>query len=130
MSDIKNPFDSLLDYFDDLLPSEDLEPMASLKVPATKPPIAHRATARKVAPKVVPEFAEPDVAKKEKLQKLLSSAQPKIAVAPIVKVAPVEVVVQPKTTFMADPTEIQEWVIETAAPIVENQPVVETHEVV
>ncbi|GGY67473.1 hypothetical protein GCM10011613_09490 [Cellvibrio zantedeschiae] len=139
MSDIKNPFDSLLDYFDDLLPSEELEPMASLRVPTpktqvaapeapakpvAKPPIAHRATARKTAPKAAPQFAEPDVDQKEKLQKLLSSAQPKIAVAPIVKVAPVEVVAQPKT-FVADPNEIQEWVIETAAPIVEAQPVIE-----
>lgn len=146
MSDIKNPFDSLLDYFDDLLPSEDLEPMASLKVstpkaqtaapeapakPLAKPPIAHRATARKAAvPKAAPQFAEPDVEKKEKLQKLLSSAQPKIAVAPIVKVAPVEVVVQPKTTFVADPNEIQEWVIETAAPIVDAQPIVEAPAVI
>lgn len=145
MSDIKNPFDSLLDYFDDLLPSEDLEPMASLKgpapklqttpvefpvKPATKPPIPHRATARKVTPKAVPEFAEVDVDKKEKLQKLLSSTQPKIAVAPIVKVAPVEIITQPKTKFVADPTEIQEWVIETAAPIVEAHPSVGTTAVI
>ncbi len=145
MNEIKNPFDSLQDYFDDLLPSEDLESMAGLNSPApnsqaaapeivvksaAKSPIAHRSSARKAAPKVMPEFAEPDVEKKEKLQKLLSSAQPKIAVAPIVKVAPVEVIVQPKTTFVADPNEIQEWVIETAAPIVEAQPVIDTPAIV
>lgn len=138
MSDIKNPFDSLLDYFDDLLPSEDALPVSKSQsgIPekpvalATKPPIAQRATARKTAPKATPQFAEPDSDKKEKLQKLLSSAQPKIAVAPIVKVAPVEVVTQPKTAFVVDPNEIQEWVIETAAPIVETQPVVEVQAVI
>lgn len=138
MSDIKNPFDSLLDYFDDLLPSEDVLPVSKSQpvIPekpvaiATKPPIAQRATARKTAPKAIPQFAEPDSDKKEKLQKLLSSARPKIAVAPIVKVAPVEVVTQPKTAFVVDPNEIQEWVIETAAPIVETQPVVEVQAVI
>lgn len=137
MSDIKNPFDSLQDYFDDLLPSEELVPAPKVQAaapeqmvkPVVKPPIAHRATARKTVPKAAPQFAEPDVEKKEKLQKLLSSAQPKIAVAPIVKVAPVEVVAQPKT-FVVDPTEIQEWVIETAAPIVEAQPIVEAPAVI
>lgn len=138
MSDIKNPFDSLLDYFDDLLPSEDALPVSKSQpvIPekpvaiATKPPIAQRATVRKTAPKAIPQFAEPDSDKKEKLQKLLSSTQPKIAVAPIVKVAPVEVVTQPKTAFVVDPDEIQEWVIETAAPIVETQPVVEVEAVI
>ncbi len=136
MSDIKNPFDSLQDYFDDLLPSEDLIPAPNAQVsdsfvkPAEKPPIAQRAVVRKAVPKAVPEFAEPDAVRKEKLQKLLSSAQPKIAVAPIVKVAPVEVVAQPQTTFVNDPSEIQEWVIETAAPIVDAQPILETPAVV
>ncbi|MFO1388138.1 chemotaxis protein CheW [Cellvibrio sp.] len=135
MSDIKNPFDSLQDYFDDLLPSEELSPTPKAQalesaIKPAKPPIAHRTAARKASPKVAPDFAEPDAAKKEKLQKLLSSAQPKIAVAPIVKVAPVEVVAQPKTTFVNDPNEIQEWVIETAAPIVDAQPIVETPAVV
>lgn len=132
MSDIKNPFDSLADYFDDLLPSDTIMPAPKVPVveakpstpPSVKPPIAHRASARKVQPKSAPKFAEPDLDKKEKLQKLLSSAQPKIAVAPIVKVAQVEV--QPKTAFVNDPNEIQEWVIETAPPIVDVQPVVES----
>ena len=145
MSDIKNPFDSLLDYFDDLLPSEDFEPMASLKVPvpkvkmpvvevtaiktaikpSVKPLVAHPTNVRKTKPLAKPaqEFAEPDLEQKAKLQKLLSSTQPKIAVAPIVKV---EIVAPPKTTFVADPHEIQEWVIETAAPIVETKPTIET----
>jgi len=142
VSDIKDPFDSLQNYFDDLLPSEELLPVRKLETvapglpekvpqkPQIKPPVAHRATARKVAPKAVPQFADPDIAKKEKLQKLLSSAQSKIAVAPIVKVAPVEVIVHPKTTFVADPGEIQEWVIETAAPIIETHPAAETHLVI
>lgn len=141
MSDIKDPFDSLQNYFDDLLPSEEFLPVRKLETvapsfpekapqkPQIKPPVAHRVTARKAAPKAVPQFAEPDTEKKEKLQKLLSSAQSKIAVAPIVKVAPVEVI-QPKTTFMADPGEIQEWVIETAAPIIETHPTAETHLVI
>ena len=151
MSDLKNPFDSLLDYFDDLLPSEDLEPMANQKAsvskvkspsvnlkdsaiktaakPSVKPLVAHRTSARKSKPiaKPIPEFAEPDAEKKAKLQKLLSSAQPQIVVAPIVNV---EVVAPPKTTYVADPHEIQEWVIETATPIVETKPSIETPVVV
>jgi purine-binding chemotaxis protein CheW len=134
VSDLKNPFDSLLDYFDDLLPSEELLPAPkpqAVNVDLTvKSPVAQRASVRKAQPKAAPEFAEPDTDKKEKLQKLLSSTQPKIAVAPIVKVAPVDVTTQPKTTFVNDPTEIQEWVIETAAPIVDAQPIVETPAVV
>jgi len=139
VSDIKNPFDSLLDYFDDLLPSEDAIPVPAVKKPivelqdtavktttkpAVKPLVAHGASARKTKPFVnsAQEFAEPDLEQKAKLQKLLSSAQPKIAVAPIVKV---EVVAPPKTTFVVDPHEIQEWVIETAAPIVETKPTIE-----
>lgn len=140
MSDIKNPFDSLLDYFDDLLPSEDAIPLPKVKTPAVdmndvaikaatkpavKPLVAHRTSARKTKPLAKPaqEFAEPDLEQKAKLQKLLSSTQPKIAVAPIIKV---EVVAPPKTAFVADPHEIQEWVIETAAPIVETKPTIET----
>jgi len=142
VSDIKNPFDSLQHYFDDLLPPEELLPTQKLDAlardpiektpqkPVAKLPVAHRATARKVAPKTEPQFAEPDTQKKEKLQKLLSSAQPKIAVAPIIKVAPAEVVAQPKTTFVVDLNEIQEWVIETAAPIVDIQPVIEVQAVI
>lgn len=144
MSDIKNPFDSLLDYFDDLLPSEDAMPAPTVKTPrvalndsaikavakpAVKPLVAHRNSAQKTKPlaKSAQEFAEPDIEAKAKLQKLLSSAQPKIAVAPIIKV---EVVAPPKTTFVSDPHEIQEWVIETAAPIVETKPTIETPVVV
>ncbi len=151
MSDLKNPFDSLLDYFDDLLPSEDLEPMSNLNVTASKvqkplaernnsaiktaasstvkPLAAHSAGVRKAKPltKAAPKFAEPDLEQKAKLQKLLSSAQPKIAVAPIVKV---EVVAPLKATFVSDPHEVQEWVIETAAPIVEMHTSIETPAVI
>jgi len=142
VSEIKNPFESLQNYFDDLLPSEELLPTrktetlvtpvqvaADAKPKAARPPVAHRA-ARKAAPKAVPQFAEPDPEKKEKLQKLLSSAQPQIVVAPIVKVAPVKLdiapVTAPVTAFVADPNEIQEWVIETAEPVVETRIPVET----
>jgi len=132
VSDIKNPFDSLQDYFDELLPSDDFlsAPKVEILAKNTNPqiekapakiPIAHSAAVRKSATKTLPEFAEPDTDKKQKLQKLLSSAQPKIAVAPIVQV---------KTAFVADPTEIQEWVIETAPPIVEIQQKIETPTVV
>ena len=140
MSDIKNPFDSLLDYFDELLPSEDAMPAPAVKTTrealnnsaiktAATPPVkllgAHRASVQKTKPlaKSPQEFAEPDLEAKAKLQKLLSSAQPKIAVAPIIKV---NVVAPPKTTFVVDPHEVQEWVIETAAPIVETKTSIET----
>jgi purine-binding chemotaxis protein CheW len=143
VSDIKNPFDSLLDYFDELLPSEEFVPERKLETltptttdlsvnksnkPAIKPPVAQRASVRKASPKSDPQFAEPDTEKKAKLQKLLSSTQPKIVIAPIVKV--VAPTVLPKTAFVADVTEIQEWVIETAAPIVDIQPSIETPEVI
>lgn len=141
MSDIKNPFDSLQDYFDELLPSEELLPAeikaiakseSNLQIKAKTPPkapVAQTASARKVS-KSIPQFAEPDAEKKEKLQKLLSSAQPKIAVAPIVKVEVIAPVIAPKTTFVANPTEIQEWVIETAAPIVETHTALEPSTVI
>ncbi|RYY77301.1 MAG: chemotaxis protein CheW [Gammaproteobacteria bacterium] len=75
-------------------------------------PVIKAAVSRKVESSRSPEYAEPDADKKEKLQKLLSSAQPHIVVAPIVKV---------KTSFVENPREIQEWVIETAAPVVETR---------
>jgi purine-binding chemotaxis protein CheW len=148
VSDLKNPFDSLQDYFDDLLPSEDMLPIentktavalnnsatSAIKVAAkhtAKTPIAQRATARKAATKASqfaePQFTEPDAAKKAKLQKLLSSAQPNIVVAPIVNL---EIVAPPKTAFVADASEIQEWVIETAVAVVEAEPAIETSAVV
>lgn len=128
MSDLKNPFDSLLDYFDELLPSEELVPamkaakpdMGSPPFVAQKIPAVHSASVRKQvarSPVAEPQFKEPDFAKKEKLQKLLSSAQPKIAVTPSVKV---DVVAPPKTAFVVDPHEVQDWAIETPAPVVTN----------
>jgi purine-binding chemotaxis protein CheW len=130
VSDLKNPFESLEDYFNELLPSEESLPeQKPARVSenligitpqqiAVKPTLAPGVTARKSVPKSSSQFAEPDADKKEKLQKLLSSAQPKIAVAPITKVAPVDVMTQSKTSFVTDPAEVQEWVIETATPIV------------
>jgi purine-binding chemotaxis protein CheW len=129
VSDLKNPFDSLQDYFDDLLPSEDMLPIENVKTAlkhAVKTPTAQRATARKAATKTS-QFAEPDAAKKAKLQKLLSSAQPNIVVAPIVNL---EIIAPPKTAFVADASEIQEWVIETAVAVVEGEPAIETSAVV
>jgi purine-binding chemotaxis protein CheW len=143
VSDLKNPFDSLQDYFDDLLPSEDMLPIENTKAALTlnnsaisaikvaakhaaKTQTAQRATARKAATKAS-QFAEPDAAKKAKLQKLLSSAQPNIVVAPIVNL---EIVAPPKTAFVADASEIQEWVIETAVAVVEAEPAIETSAVV
>ncbi len=119
MSDIKNPFDSLQNYFDELLQFDDLLPEeisaevihAPVKA-AGKTAAPSTLASRKTENARLPEFAEPDTDKKEKLQKLLSSAQPHIVVAPIVKV---------KTAFVESPTEIQEWVIETTTPIVETQ---------
>jgi len=120
VSDIKNPFESLQDYFDELLPSDDLvaEEIATgaINDPAlktvvkTQVPIA--VTSRKTDSARIPEYAEPDVNNKEKLQKLLSSVQSHIVVAPIIKV---------KTTFVEAPAEIQEWVIETTEPVVETR---------
>jgi purine-binding chemotaxis protein CheW len=129
VSDLKNPFDSLQYYFDDLLPSEDMLPIENVKTAlkhAVKTPTAQRATARKAATKTS-QFAEPDAAKKAKLQKLLSSAQPNIVVAPIVNL---EIIAPPKTAFVADASEIQEWVIETAVAVVEGEPAIETSAVV
>jgi purine-binding chemotaxis protein CheW len=141
VSDLKNPFDSLQDYFDDLLPSEDMLPIENTKAAvalnnsaiktavkhAVKTPTAQRATARKAATKASqfaePQFTEPDAAKKAKLQKLLSSAQPNIVVVPIVNL---EIVAPPKTAFVADAREIQEWVIETTVAVVEVEPAIET----
>ena len=120
MSDIKNPFESLQHYFDELLPSDDLLPEEKPEKISAAPviknsintPLLKTSTSRKTESARLPEYAEPDADKKEKLQKLLSSAQPHIVVAPIVNV---------KTTFVEDPKEIQEWVIETATPIAETR---------
>jgi purine-binding chemotaxis protein CheW len=112
---VKNPIESLQDYFDELLlPQEPELPVQSPVISRSVAP--HGATVTKPATKTRPRYAEPEPDQKEKLQKLLSSARANIQVAPVVKVevAPVET----KTKFVADPTEIQEWVIETAAPIV------------
>lgn len=135
MSDIKNPFDSLQDYFDELLPSDDFLPVnklaktqASIKSVDKAPVKArthHASATKKTVSNAIPRFADPDTEKKEKLQKLLSSAQPNIVVAPIVKAEVVTQVVLPKTSFVANSTEIQEWVIETATPIVATHPALE-----
>lgn len=120
MSDIKNPFESLQDYFDELLAADDFllhETSAEAShVPVLKAPVKTMASKAVVEPKTenihISEYAEPDAAKKEKLQKLLSSTQPHIVVAPIVNV---------ETAFVENTAEIQEWVIETTEPVVETR---------
>ncbi len=129
MSDIKNPYDSLRDYFDELLPSEDVAAIQSeyqekRSIPTTpkKPIITQTSSAKKAAPSVAAEFAEPDVEKKEKLQKLLSSATPKIISLPKIAEKAATIIapsISPTSTFVADPNEIQEWVVET--PVVNLQ---------
>jgi len=135
VSDIKNPFESLQNYFDELLPSEEsvfvakptsYVPEKVIQKPSVRTPPVTRVAATKSAAKSKALYAEPDAIKKEQLQKLLHSAQPKIVVAPVVKVAIAPpVIAAPKATFVADPNEIQEWVIETAEPVVETQLAVE-----
>ena len=123
MSDFKDPFDSLQDYFDELLLGEavgldDLSPAKAKHQTIEKPlkAVAPLVVVQKAQLKSQPRFSDPEAEQKheqqQKLQKLLSSAQAKIQVAPVVKVAP------PSTKFVESPTEIQEWVIETAPPIV------------
>ena len=124
MSELKNPFESLQNYFDELLdddfsspeslvPVEPSAPVPSKTAVASATPITATQTKSSVAP-AVPRFADPEIEKKEKLQKLLSSARSKIEVAPVVK-----------TTFVVDTQEIQEWVVE-AAPNIKVAPVVQT----
>lgn len=129
---MKNPFDSLQDYFDELLlpelppardslqkePQQELQQEPSITASVSARPVSSSPVvgAAKAAAKPAQRYAEPEPEQKEKLQKLLSSARANIQVAPVVKVevAPVDT----KTKFVTDPQEIQEWVIETAAPIV------------
>lgn len=120
---MKNPFESLQDYFDELLlpelpPTGDAakqeQPVHSAS--AGRPASPSLARVANPASKAAQQYAEPELHQKEKLQKLLSSARANIQVAPVVKVE--VAAVETKTKFVADPHEIQEWVIETAAPIV------------
>lgn len=126
MTTLKNPFESLQDYFDELLddefslpetPAPSIKPLPPKTALSTEKsattPIAATQTKSNPSP-VIPRFADPEIEKKEKLQKLLSSARPKIEAAPITK-----------TAFVVDTQEIQDWAVEPL-PVVEAAPVVET----
>lgn len=122
MSDLKDPFDSLKNYFDDLLLMEDLADDSelenalpkSIESAHTSEPLSLPKTTVdvKAATQLIADipFADPVLDQKEKLQKLLLNVQPKIEAAPIVKV-------EPAAVFVANPTEIQEWDIEVSAPV-------------
>lgn len=129
MSELKNPFESLQNYFDELL-DDDFSSLESLAPATSSAPVPPKTTALSATPvaatqtkssaaPAVPRFADPEIEKKEKLQKLLSSARSKIEVEPITK-----------TAFVVNTQEIQEWVVETApvkiAPVIKAAPVVET----
>lgn len=136
MRDLKNPNDSLQDYFDELLldslpeaaPKSTPElnfPPLEVVVPEAKNKSESRAAeivvtetiaTQKVSaePSVVShQFADPLAKQREVLQKLLRSAQPKIEVAPVEKIT-----VTAPVTFKADPVEIQEWDIATVTPTI------------
>lgn len=137
---IKPPDDSLSNYFDDLLGGEDLLDQAFAAIEERPMPVAASSGGARVvslptkknleekpnkpgvraepplksAPKPIAIFAEPEQAQaleqKLKLEKLLQSARTQLlAEAPAVTQAPPAT----KTQFVADPQEIQDWVIET-----------------
>lgn len=137
MTDIKNPSDSLQDYFAELLADDDVTSVTDshieqLSIFPLDPPfnIADAVTASSVsathvvAKKIVAKamtaevntttnFADPSVDQKQKLQKLLHSVRPEIAVP----TAKVEIISAPVITgFQTDPNEIQEWTIEPLVP--------------
>lgn len=117
MSPIKNPTESLQDYFDDLF----LEGESASDLPVIPPdsfPSPSEMTAKiarqpeQQANIAAPHFADPLVSQKEKLQKLLYSAQPKIEVAVVEKQAVASIKLA-SPHFHYDPNEVQEWKVET-----------------
>lgn len=145
---IKPPDDSLSNYFDDLLGGEGLLEHAFAAINERPMPIAASSGGARVvslptkksleekpnksnvraepilksAPKPIAVFAEPEPVQtreqKLKLEKLLQSARTQLLVeAPVVT----QISTETKTAFVANPEEIQEWIIETqvaeAAPI-------------
>lgn len=136
---IKPPDDSLSNYFDDLLSGEDLLEQAFAEIDARpmpvaaglgsarvvvlptkknleekpKHPILRPEIATKSASKTIATFAEPEpvqsLEQKRKLEKLLQSARPQLLIETPVTV---EVSPEPKTLFVNNPEEIQEWVVE------------------
>jgi purine-binding chemotaxis protein CheW len=145
---IKPPDDSLSNYFDDLLGGEDLlehaftvideRPMSIVassggarvvSLPTKKnseekpkkPNLRAEPTPKSI-PKPIATFAEPEpvqtLEQKRQLEKLLQSARTQLLVeTPVVT----QVTMETKTTFVSDPEEIQEWVIET--PVAEAAPI-------
>ncbi len=136
MTEIKNPSDSLFNYFNELL-ADDGEVITDLHAeqlsifpadtPAIEAPIAIKSSNEGSTPPTIvvkkiestsafatPNFADPSPDQKQKLQKLLQSVQPKIDALPTVKV---EVVSAPTViaNFQTDPNEIQEWAVEPIA---------------
>lgn len=124
----KNPQDSLQNYFDDLLLGSGLDdfeaaleaplstltkPIAAVQFPAPAPTkTPDSVTKTQVKPAVPkPYFADPIIEKKENLQKLLHSVQPKIALASSEKIA-----IAVPTAFVSDATEIQEWDTASSSP--------------
>jgi purine-binding chemotaxis protein CheW len=128
MSEIKNPLESLFNYFDELLAvGEQAEasveqlsvfPQEVLSVSnaVTAAPLPVQKPQQKIAP-TAPTFADPTLVQKEKLQKLLHSAQPSMAIAPLVKIEVAPVTTLVTKGYVVNPHEIQEWAIETSAPI-------------
>lgn len=157
MTELKNPNDSLYNYFNELLADDDdvSSPTDSLAeqlsiFPADIPAITstNLATNNSVIVAKAAEtkaalgkanFADPSADQKQKLQKLLHSVQPNIlhSVQPEIEsgsvikaeVRKVEVVSHPAviTSFQVDPNEIQEWPTEPIAPIVVEDAVALDH---
>ncbi|MES2823809.1 MAG: chemotaxis protein CheW [Pseudomonadota bacterium] len=139
MTDIKNPSDSLHNYFAELLADDNVHSVTDSHaeqlsifpvdtafniVDSVAPPPAFttHVVAKKIAVKAITtkvnittNFADPSADQKQKLQKLLHSVRPEIAVTPAVKV---EIISAPAviTSFQTDPNEIQEWTIEPVVP--------------
>ena len=118
--DIVDPGESLLNYFDELLGGE-----------PEKAPVK--------AAEFLPDFADPSLIQKQKLQKLLHSAQVAIQAVPVEKVIAAEkvttvekivtlekvaiaekVALKTSEVIQVAPVEIQEWDIATSPAIVEQ----------
>ncbi|WP_331352333.1 chemotaxis protein CheW [Cellvibrio sp. UBA7671] len=146
--DIKPPDDSLSNYFDDLLGGEDVLEQAFAAMDERPMPIAAGSGGARVvslptkknpeeklkktnlraeptpksAPKPIASFAEPEpvqtLEQKRQLERLLQSARTQLLVDTPVTT---QISTETKTSFVSDPDEIQEWIIET--PVVEAVPV-------
>ncbi|MES2672621.1 MAG: chemotaxis protein CheW [Pseudomonadota bacterium] len=135
MTDIKNPSDSLHNYFAELLADDDVNSLTGSHVEqlsifpvddvfdiaaaaTTTSVSATYVVAKKIAVeansakvKVTTNFADPSADQKQKLQKLLHSVRPEIEVTPAEKIESISSS-RVITRFQTDPDEIQEWTIE------------------